>query len=89
MDNLDVAPQELVCEVSPGTEVEQIELTNVLLVEIVSWVRVRLHDLPFEKLAEGELEHESTDFVSHLLRLSHQGVDLDSVHKLSAQDLLV
>lgn len=89
MDDFDVAPEKIIREVSSSAEVEKIEHARVLLVQIICWVWISLHDFPFEELSEAQLEHECSDSVADFLRLLHQCINFNSIHKLSAQDFFV
>jgi hypothetical protein len=86
VDDLQVVFQKYVIEISPCSEVEQIEPSLFLVVEIVCWVWVGLHDLPLKQLPKAQFQHQCTNPVALLLACLNEHVDLDSFDKLSAEN---
>lgn len=89
VDYIDVAGQEIVRKISARSKVKQVEHICLLVVQVVGWIGISLHNLPLKEFSEAQLEHETSYSVPELLRLLHQCVDFDSIHELGTQDLLV
>lgn len=82
MDDLQVLTQEIRIELAARPEVNQVENVLVCVIEVVSGVRVCLHDLPFEQLSKAKFDHERTHPIAQLLRLSGQCIDFSSIDEL-------
>ena len=84
MDDLNVLTQEFCVKVTPSSEIKQIDSLLLLIVHVVRWIRITLHNLPLEELTEAQLEHEASDSVSDLLAFLHECVNLYAVNELGA-----
>lgn len=58
MDHLDIFSEEVFAKLTTSSEIDQIEPLLRLIVKVIGWIRVSLHDLPFEELTEAKFEHQ-------------------------------
>lgn len=86
MDDLEVVVQKYVIKISACPEVEQIEPSLFLVVEVVSWVWVSLHNLPLKQFPEAQFQHQCANPVALLLASLYEHIDFDSFDKFRAEN---